>query len=38
MEDLVLRVLQARLKLLPREMPLAKSTFLSCDIAIRYPV
>ena len=35
MEDLVLRVLQARLKLL-REMPHVKSTFLRCDIAIRY--
>ena len=33
--EVVLRVLQARSKPL-QETPLAKSTFLSCDIAIRY--
>ena len=36
--EVVLRVLQARLKLLQETPRLAKSTFLSCDIAIRYPV
>ena len=33
--EVVLRVLQARSKML-QEMPLATSTFLSCDIAIHY--